>query len=163
MTDPDPVAVLADAVALLREQLDRVHRRNDELLADARSRADDPLIRDLLLVVDSCTRVARSWDAKTAAGPRDVADALRAVASEVELVLARVGVEAFGPQPGETFDRRQARVARVEQVDDPAGSGRVTALVRSGYRSGERVIRYADVVVAQGPAAERVGDGSGSS
>jgi molecular chaperone GrpE (heat shock protein) len=153
VTAPDPVAVLADAVALLRDQLDRLHRRNDELFSDARSRADDPLIRDLLLVVDSCTRIARSWDVAATATPRDVADALRAVASEVEHVLTRVGVEAFAPEPGEMFDRRQARAARVERVDDPAGSGQVTAVVRSGYRSGERVIRYAEVVVAQGPAA----------
>ena len=35
MTDPDcdAVAVLRDALDLLREQLDHVHRRNDELTA----------------------------------------------------------------------------------------------------------------------------------
>ena len=153
MTDPDPVAVLAQAVELLREQLDRVHRRNEELVEEARSRADDPLIRDLLLVVDSCTRTARSWDAKPTAEPGDVSDALCGVAQDVELVLARAGVEAFAPEPGEMFDRRLARTVRVEPVSDPDSVGRVLTVVRRGYRSGERIVRYPEVVVAHGPAA----------
>ena len=37
----------------------RVHARNDELVEEARSRADDPLIRDILLTLDTFTRTLR--------------------------------------------------------------------------------------------------------
>jgi molecular chaperone GrpE (heat shock protein) len=142
-------AALDAAIALLREQLDRAHRRNDELMAESRSRADDPLIRDLLMVVDSCARNAATWAEKAAAAPIDVAEALRGVAEDLVLVLERVGVEAFEPEPGAPFDRRSARAVRVQAVDDPDTAGRVVLVLRPGYRSGERVIRYAEVVVGR--------------
>lgn len=145
----EAVPALAEAVALLREQLDRVHRRNDELVEQARSRADEPLVRDLVLLVDSCTRTARGWAEQDAAGPADVADALAGVADDLRMVLARAGVEAFEPEPGEAFDRRTARAVRVEAVADADGDGRVVAVLRPGYRSGERVLRYAEVVVGR--------------
>lgn len=147
--DPQAVAVLADAVALLREQLDRVHRRNEELAAEARSRADDPLIRDLLRTVDTCDRNARAWADRPTAEPADVAKALLDVAEDLRLVLSRVDIESFEPEQGDVFDRRSARAARVEPVADPDASGRVVQVLRPGYRSGERIVRYADVVVAQ--------------
>jgi len=150
VNEPDPLAVLADAVALLREQLDTAQRRTDQLIVEARSRADDPLIRDLVALVDSCARTARSWAERDTAESADVAAALTGVADDVRQVLARAGVEPFAPEPGDAFDRRSAQVVRVEPTDDLASSGRVAAVVRPGYRSGERVLRYADVVVFKG-------------
>jgi molecular chaperone GrpE len=149
MTDPDPVAVLADAVELLRQQLDHVHRRNDELVAEARSRADEPLIRDLVMVTDTCARTAREWQERDTAEPADVATALSNVAQDLTLVLERAGVEAFQPEPGEAFERRVARAVRREPGEEGCPGGRVLAVVRPGYRSGERVIRYAEVVVSE--------------
>jgi molecular chaperone GrpE (heat shock protein) len=146
---PDPVAGLVDAVALLREQLEIVHRRNDELLEQARSRADEPLIRDLVLIADAATRTARDWTDRQTAEPADVADALAAVADDLRRALARVGVEAFEPEPGTPFDRRTATVLRVESAANDEPGGRVVAVVRPGYRSGERMIRYAEVVVSR--------------
>lgn len=149
---PDPVAVLARSLEVLREHLDRLHRTNEELLAESRSRADDPLIRDLLLVVDSCARTARSWQTRDAAAPGDVADALRAVADDLEQVLQRVGVEAFAPEVGAAFERRVAQAVRVEESDGTAN--RVLSVVRPGYRSGERVLRHAHVVVSRAKTVE---------
>lgn len=152
MTDPDPVAVLADAVELLRHHLDLVQRRNDELIAQARSRADEPLIRDLLMVTDTCARTAREWRERDTADPAEVATALSNVARDLMLVLDRAGVESFQPEPGEPFDRRVARAVRRETGGDGCPGGRVLAVVRPGYRSGERVIRYAEVVVSESPS-----------
>jgi molecular chaperone GrpE (heat shock protein) len=146
---PDPVAALADAVALLRDQLEIVHRRNDELLEQARSRADEPLVRDLVLIADAAARTARDWADRQTAEPADVAAALDAVADDLRRALARVGVEAFEPEPGTPFDRRTATVLRVEAAPDGEPGGRVVAVVRPGYRSGERTIRYAEVVVSR--------------
>lgn len=149
MTAPDPVAALVDAVALLRTQLEIVHRRNDELLEQARSRADEPLVRDLVLIADAAERTARDWTDREEAEPADVAAALAAVADDLRRALARVGVEAFAPEPGTPFDRRSATVLRVEPSAEGEPGGRVVAVVRPGYRSGDRVVRYAEVVVSR--------------
>jgi molecular chaperone GrpE (heat shock protein) len=147
---PDAVAGLVEAVGLLRDQLEIVHRRNDELSEQARSRADEPLVRDLVLIADAAARTARDWTDRETAEPADVAAALDAVADDLRRTLARVGVEAFEPEPGTPFDRRTATVLRVEPAAEGQPSGRVVAVVRPGYRSGERVIRYAEVVVSRG-------------
>jgi molecular chaperone GrpE len=149
VTDPNSPSVLADAVALLRDQLDHVHRRNDELMAEARSRADEPLVRDLAMLADACARTARDWCGRLTAEPADVASALAGVAEDVRLMLERAGVDAFAPEVGEVFDRRLARAVRREPAESGDPGGRVVAVVRPGYRSGERVIRYAEVVVSE--------------
>jgi hypothetical protein len=65
VNEPDPLAVLADAVALLREQLDTAQRRTDQLIVEARSRADDPLIRDLVATRPS----PPTWPRRSPASP----------------------------------------------------------------------------------------------
>jgi molecular chaperone GrpE (heat shock protein) len=159
VTDQDPAAALAQAVELLREQLDRVHRRNEELLAQLRSRADDPLIRDVLILVDSCTRTARNWEAQSSAEPTDVVSALRGVTEDLEQLLARAGVERFAPETGQAFDRRVAQVVGSKRAEDGGPSNCVLSVVRPGYRSGDRVIRVAQVVVSLAAPVE-VRDGS---
>lgn len=147
MTEADPLTALVDAVTRLHEQVETGQRRTDELISEVRSRADDPLIRDLVTLVDTCVRTARSWAGRDSAEPADVGAAFTGVADDLTGALARAGVEPFSPEPGSPFDRRSAQVVRVEQTDDPAASGRIASVLRTGYRSGDRVLRYADVVV----------------
>lgn len=66
--------------------------------------------------------------------------------------LERNGVERIEPH-GQEFDPNDAEALRVDQVTDPSMAGKVTAVLRPGYRLGERVIRPARVAV--GRSAER--------
>lgn len=60
--------------------------------------------------------------------------------------LERHGVEKVDPM-GQEFDPNEAEAVRVDPVDDRAMAGKVTQLLRPGYRLGERIIRPARVAV----------------
>jgi molecular chaperone GrpE (heat shock protein) len=62
--------------------------------------------------------------------------------------LERHGVEQVDPE-GDEFDPNEAEAMQVEPVSEPEMSGRVTRVLRPGYRLGERVIRPARVAVGR--------------
>lgn len=62
--------------------------------------------------------------------------------------LERHGVEKVDPS-GEEFDPNEAEAMRVDPVNEPAMSGKVTDVLRPGYRLGDRVIRPARVAVGR--------------
>ena len=62
--------------------------------------------------------------------------------------LERHGVEKLDPR-GEEFDPNEAEAMRVDPVADPEMSGKVTDVLRPGYRLRDRVIRPAQVAVGR--------------
>ena len=62
--------------------------------------------------------------------------------------LERHGVEKLDPS-GEDFDPNEAEAMRVDPVDEPSMSGKVTVVLRPGYRLGDRIIRPARVAVGR--------------
>ncbi len=62
--------------------------------------------------------------------------------------LARQGVERVD-LTGEDFDPNVAEAVRVDPVREPERDGKVTEMLRPGYRLGERVIRPARVAVGR--------------
>ena len=62
--------------------------------------------------------------------------------------LERHGVEKLDPL-GDEFDPNEAEAMRVDPVAEPAKSGKVTDVLRPGYRLRERVIRPAQVAVGR--------------
>jgi len=62
--------------------------------------------------------------------------------------LERNGVERIDPA-GEEFDPNIAEALRVDPVDNPDLDGKVTIVLRPGYRLGERVLRAAQVAVGR--------------
>jgi molecular chaperone GrpE len=76
-------------------------------------------------------------------------EGLRAVLEQMDGILARQGVRRIGA-PGEAFDpERHEAVAVRESADAPDRT--VLGVERSGFESGERVVRPAQVVVARTP------------
>lgn len=102
------------------------------------------------------------WPAPTPMVPDtwdDVADALQAWLRGLDLVrerflslLAAEGIEPIAAQD-QGFDPR-LHVAVETQVRSDVPPGTVVRVLRSGYRQRERVLRYAEVVVARAPASE---------
>jgi len=62
--------------------------------------------------------------------------------------LERHGVEKLDPG-GDEFDPNEAEAIRVDPVSDPQMSGKVTVVLRPGYRLRDRVIRPARVAVGR--------------
>jgi molecular chaperone GrpE len=159
MSDDPALDVLATAVEELRaalaeaarargdqqELIRELHQENTRLREAVQNRVQDPLVRELILLADTCLRSGRSW----ASRDPDVERAMTGVAEDIGHMLQRHGVEAFQPEPGTPFDRRDARVVRTLDTDDPERDGHVAEVLQPGYRLGDRVLRPAEVVVCR--------------
>jgi molecular chaperone GrpE len=113
----------------------------DRRVAESR----EALLREWLQAVDSVERALRMGS------PDDpLFTGLRAVLEQMEGTLARQGLTRVGA-PGEQFDP-----ARHEAVDlrptDEQPDRTVVDVARSGWATGDRVLRPAQVVVAREPA-----------
>lgn len=157
----DTLRVLVDSVEELRDDfrrnaqgsdhqralLDKLHDENEQLRRAEIERSRDPVVRDLISLADTCLRNGRAWGQRDAVTPGDVYRVLREVADDVELILERQGVETFKPEQGASFDRREHRVVRSADTSDASLNGAIAEVLKPGYRMGNRIIRYCEVVV----------------
>lgn len=138
---------------LLRERAElenfkkRMHRERSEALRYA----TEPLLRDLLPVVDN---LERAVEATRAAGDEAGASQIEALLRGVEMVLQQLTetLERHGVSRvagvGEPFDpNHHEAVAHVES--DEAAPGAVLEQYRAGYRLHDRLLRPAQVTVAK--------------
>lgn len=159
----DPITAAGDVVALaeLRTQLDErtadLQRLQAEF-ANYRKRID----RDREAVVTTAKAAVAADllptldDVERAAAHGDLTGAFKAVADKLVEALGRSGLESFGHE-GEPFDpavHEAVQHATSTEVSGPT----VTAVLRRGYRFGDRVLRAALVGVtdAESPDATPV-------
>ena len=99
---------------------------------------------ELLSVLDDIDRAAQHGD---------LTGAFKAVADKLVATLERTGLESFGHE-GEAFDPAVHEAVQHDTSPDVSGPT-VTAVLRRGYRFGDRVVRAALVAVTDHePAAE---------
>ena len=110
----------------------RVDRDRDSVLTSAKA----SLVGELLSVLD---------DVERAAAHGDLTGAFKSVADKLAATLHRAGLAAFG-QDGEPFDPSVHEAVQHDTSPDVAGPT-VTAVLRRGYRLGDRVLRAALVAV----------------
>ncbi|MEJ2854816.1 MULTISPECIES: nucleotide exchange factor GrpE [unclassified Saccharothrix] len=126
----------------------RVERDKELVIASAKAQ----VINELLAVLD---------DVERADAHGDLTGAFKAVADKLVATLTRSGLEPFGHE-GEEFDPTVHEAVQHSTSPDVSGPT-VTAVLRRGYRLGERVVlRPALVAVTDHePAAEAAsGDGA---
>jgi molecular chaperone GrpE len=106
------------------------------------------LLRALLPSIDNLDRALQSADAQGGS----LLEGVRMTSSEIQRVLAEVGIKALHPR-GEKLDPRvHEAIAKVAAGD--AAPGTILDVAERGYVLGEIVIRPARVVVAGEPPAE---------
>jgi len=153
----DPQAELAGARALAdkaRDQLIRVaadyenfRKRTARDLEDARRRARQATVRELLPVFDN---LERATGASQGTDSKAFAEGLQLVLRQFLDTLQKMGVERID-QTGAAFDPMvHESLQMVESADAPAGS--VLQVIQAGYRMGAELLRPALVVVSKGPA-----------
>jgi molecular chaperone GrpE len=145
----------ASELESLREENERLEDRYKRALADLdnyrkRSARDlerridesrEAVIRDWLDVVDSVDRALRIEPENPAA------EGLRQVLEQMEAILARQGVQRTG-RTGERFDPERHEAVGIHQTDDVPDQT-IADVARSGYTTGDRVMRPAEVIVAR--------------
>ena len=106
------------------------------------------MLRDLLPVFDNLSRAVQH--AESASDVKSLADGISMVMRQFEDTLGKLGVERI-KSVGEGFDPAVHEAIQQLETSDHA-PGTVAAELQAGYRTGDRVVRPALVVVAKAPA-----------
>ena len=116
----------------------RSAKERDGIYADAVTDS----VTELLPLFDNLKQAREYADGD----PAKVAEGVRMVLASVPEILGKMDVTEYGA-PGDTFDPNiHNAVLHVE--DDEHGEGEIVEVFQSGYRRGDKIIRYAMVRVA---------------
>jgi molecular chaperone GrpE len=151
----DPLEEARAEAARLRDQLlrtaadfDNYKKRSRREQQDGEKRARDDFLRDLLPVFDNLSRAVQH--AESASDVKSFAEGIAMVMRQFEDTLGKLGIERI-KSVGEAFDPTvHEAIQQIETTEHPPGA--VAAELQAGYRSGDRVVRPALVVVAKPPA-----------
>lgn len=130
--------------------LDNYRKRALRDRDDAAHRASARILEDLLPVLDNlalglAAAQAANADLKTVRGGMEM------IASQLKNALSGHGLKELAPA-GQPFDPNQHE-AISQQPSPTVPADHVAAVVRTGYKLGERLVRPASVIVSTGPAA----------
>ncbi len=132
---PAEIGALMRALSEARDEIrnmEREHRRSAEAL-----------LREVMEVADGVERMQKSM-------PPDEAAALQAVVAQIHELLGSRELIAFRPAVGSDVDGRTCEVMATVETGG-LRPGTVTAVIRSGYRGGDRVVRRAGVEIVKEP------------
>ena len=130
-----------DKYLRLMAEYDNFRKRSAKERLELSASVKGDTVAEILTVIDNFERAlgTETQDEAYKAG-------IEMIFKQFNDVLAKLGVEVIDPQ-GETFDPNVANA--VNQIEDPElGENVVAQVFQKGYRIGEKVIRYAMVVVA---------------
>lgn len=142
---------LQEYIAAFKKSREDMEAARERLSRDVGRRVElqfGELVGDLLEAVDDLDRALSHVEGVDEAAP--LAEGVGLARDRFLATLARHGIERIDCED-EEFDPNLAEAVRVDPVD-PSRDGRVTEILRPGYRLGDRVIRAARVAV--GRAAE---------
>lgn len=141
-------AKIKDQLLRLAADFDNYKKRSRRELDDATKRARDDALKDLLPVFDNLERATAH--AGTTTDAKAFAEGIGMVMRQFVDTLGRMGIQRIGTV-GEAFDPAvHEAVQHLETTDHPPGA--VAVELQAGYRTAERVLRPAMVVVAKAPA-----------
>lgn len=110
------------------------------------STAAEKIILELLPVIDDCERAFEFQKKESEELKEDEGSAL--IYKKLTTILKARGLEEINPK-GEVFDTETMDAVAQFPVQDEEAKGKVFDVVQKGYKLGEKVIRYAKVVVGQ--------------
>ena len=114
----------------------RTAKEKDGIYADAYADA----LKGILPILDNLERAVGVSEAEA------LQKGLVMTLKGAEDALAKMGVSAFG-EKGETFDpEKHNAVMHIE--DEQYGEGEITEVYQKGYAKGDRILRFAMVIVA---------------
>lgn len=156
--DDDALDPLAQAVKERDEYLDDLRRARAEFENYRKRMANDSAIQRahgrhetvmaLLEVADDLDRLVAATTQTEGADPSDIARAIALLDSKWRHALNGLHVERIDAT-GVAFDPTEHDAVSQVEAEEPTDTPVVAQIMRVGYRSGERILRPAMVVVAQ--------------
>jgi len=142
----DRLQAAEDRCLRAQAELDNFRKRSQREFNDAQRYREIDLLRDLLPVLDNVHRAIEAAD-KTA-DIESLRSGFRMTAQQLEKLLAAHGCESIATD-GEAFDPT-VHEAILQQAAPGMPAGTVLGTALRGYRLHDRVVRPAQVIVAQG-------------
>jgi molecular chaperone GrpE len=144
-TDPHLDAqALRDRWLRTEAEFQNYRRRSAREVEEARRSAEESVLLEIIGFLDDLERGLDS--ARSAGADAAWTQGIELVAQRMRDVLGRAGVVILDPL-GKPFDPREHE-AMLELESPGAAPGTVTAVIRNGYRRGDRILRAARVAVA---------------
>ena len=150
------VAELKNKLLRSIADLENYRKRSTRDKADAIRYGNQRLLEDLLPVIDN---FGIGMQASEQDSGSMIYMGMSMVQKQLDDFLANQGVKAVDIQPGTVFDPK-VHDAMAQEVSDTFEEGQIIRVMRKGYMMGDRLIRPANVVVAQAPAAEETEKGA---
>jgi molecular chaperone GrpE len=139
------VAELQDRVLRLQAELENFRKRSRREYDDAQRYREIDLLRDLLPVLDNVKRAIEA--AEKSDDVQGLREGFRMTAQQIEKLLGSHGCSPI-PTDGAPFDPTVHDA--IQQMAVPGvAAGTVVATVSPGFRLHDRVVRPAQVIVAQ--------------
>lgn len=153
---PDPLEEAKAEAAKYKDQLlrtaadfDNFRKRTRKDASDAEKKGREEILKDLLPVFDNLERAVSH--AEKATDVQSVAEGIKLVVKQFTDTLGKLGIERV-QTVGVPFDPSvHEAIQHLESADYPPGT--VAVEIQPGYRSPERLLRPALVVVAKAPAS----------
>ena len=148
-----------DAIAVLEQERDQLKalaqrtqadfinykRRTEEERGMIARAATAQVLGRLLTVLDDLQRAVNAMPADANSA---YTDGVKLVLQNFEAIMESEGLSKYMPSPGETFDPAQHEAIYYQPTEaQPAGT--VLTVERAGYRTRDRILRPAQVVVAR--------------
>jgi molecular chaperone GrpE len=150
--EQDPLEAAKAEAAKMKDQLirtladfDNFRKRTRRELGEAERRGREDMLKELLPVFDNLDRAGAH--AENATDVKALADGINLVLRQFTDTLGKLGIERV-PAVGQPFDPSvHEAVQQMETSDFEPGT--IAAEVQAGYKSGDKLVRPALVVVAK--------------
>ncbi len=138
--EADKAVEYKDSWYRAKADFENFKKRNNETRRLAYEEGKTDLVKKILSIGDNLERaVATSVDEKTKQG-------LEMLVRNFQETLTNVGVSEINPL-GEQFDPNKAEAVMMADAEDGEESGSVKQVFLKGYAMGDKIIRFAQVVV----------------
>jgi molecular chaperone GrpE len=139
----EEVSASKDKYLRLYSEFENFRRRTAKEKLEMVQLANEQLIKALLPVADDFDRAEKSFADKN---DKD-AEGFKLIQSKFKKVLELYGVKTMDVKPGSAFDTDLHEAITQMPAPDPSLKGKVVDVVEKGYLLGDKVVRFAKVVV----------------
>lgn len=119
-----------------------LHREVQEYKNDLIKNFLRPIIMDTIHTIDDITKLVDNYDSKDSLelDPLKLVKQMKGIASDLEDILFRQGVESFNCEQLE-FEPKQQKIIKTEITDDQSKDKTISRRVHNGYKWEENVLR----------------------
>ena len=141
----DEVSEAKDKYLRLYSEYDNFRRRTAKEKLDLMQTATEGLMSELLAILDDMDRAEKSFDDKT--DVKALREGIDLISNKLSKTLEQQGLKEMDTKVGTEFDADLHEAITQIPAPKPKLKGKIVDTIEKGYYLGEKVIRYAKVVI----------------